>query len=581
MKPEFPDKRRIGLAMLIPVLPALALIALTIRLHTISYDDLLQGILDSLQRPDLASRLRNEYFTPSKFALGRTVVMLLTVFAVLVAGVFWFYRVAYTQWCVSAWQVIPRSMQSFRRLHSPFSGRWRWVWPGLFLLAGIRFVYYSMQFDLQYDEMWNANLFLRHHAWTSLFAYNNYPLHNVLLGLLTEFFGDGAFILRLPSVLFGLATMMSMVVLVHHFYPDRLVALAIAIVFACLPVSIFYMLYARGVMLELFFVTWISALLIDSMNREMSRRKAGLLCILNALATLSMLSHVVFIIGSGLALLVAAIVKRSGYTAIWNTVLYSLGSMALSALAFLPMMMGTGLSPLRRAATGGLGIDLYHCLHYIEDCSIFLTGFRYSLWICLIGYIIMLLTSLRRAPLAWHMALLACCLLLSVAAAVCGGSLPPERAFSFLFLLPLGLTGMVIAFVQQRFKQALPVMLAALVFALVLSIRGHTHPFLNWSKQLDHEVKQAAKELQRANIRSVYNDNRDFDYFIPGVDYYSHRKGKGITFSSSSRASTRYGAVPGIETQAVVVTPVDRYKYPGFTTTIYSYGDILVLGKTN
>lgn len=564
---------------MIPVLLVTGILALTLRIHTMSYGQLLHLVLDRLQRPDLEPRLRTTYFSPAKFAWLRNTMTVLSVVAIVLWIVLWIYRHTYVrlfyQFTRAVWDVLKR----FGHLFTVFSGRWGWIGIGLLVLTAMRSVYYAATFDLQYDEAWNANLFLRGPIWSSLVAYNNYPLHNILLGILVKLFGDGMPVLRAPSILFGLATMMSIMMLVYHLFRDKALAFSLGAVFACMPVSLFYMLYARGVMLELFFVTWITGVLLGSVQHQLTRRSIILLCILNAMATLSMLSHPVFICASGLALFLTAVNRNSVGSAFHTAFAYFAGSLLLSTLFLLPMMMGTGLLPVVEAAFGMQHISLLRLVRYIGDCSFFLTGFRYALWLCLLFSVVLIIVYRRSSQIAFQ-ALLNICLLLSITTLLCNGALPPERSLSFFLLIPLSLAGMLVSFLRQKTKQSTTGVVVAALLVLILSGRAHTHPFLNWSRQLDHEVRKAATCLEQAGVETLYNDNRDFDYFIPGIDYYMHHNGKQIEFNTSASTSTRRLSTPGKETQAVVVSPERRPAYPGFTVVLYSYGDVLILGKT-
>jgi hypothetical protein len=111
---------------------------------------------------------------------------------------------------------------------------------------------------------------------------------------------------------------------------------------------------------------------------------------------------------------------------------------------------------------------------------------------------------------------------------------------------------------------------------MIFSYRSHTHPFLNWSKQLDKQVRQTSQVMASYKIYEAYNDSRDFDYFIPGIEYY-YRQQKGmIKFLSSSSKSTRFTPAPPSGIACLILSKSSSTIDTAGYQLIHTVGDVMV-----
>jgi hypothetical protein len=116
----------------------------------------------------------------------------------------------------------------------------------------------------------------------------------------------------------------------------------------------------------------------------------------------------------------------------------------------------------------------------------------------------------------------------------------------------------------------------ALSCLMILSYASYTHPFLNWSRELDKQVMDVAMLLKQNRITRVYNDSREFDYFIPGIEFYFKQHHKSIEFSSSSISSTRYASTMDATIECVVLCKKSTAaSFPG-DSLLYESGDIMI-----
>ena len=407
----------------------------------------------------------------------------------------------------------------------------------ILLLA--RSVYYTITFDIQYDEAWNYNLFLDKQFYYSMVAYNNYPLHNLVTWFFVHVFGNSVFVLRLPVIVMGILTVLYSIFAIQFLVKKQWIAILSGAVFACLPVSVFYMMYARGVMFEIFFTLVVFSLMIYFIQTRFSLKRILLLAVFNVLGTYSMLSHPYFILAGFAAMLMYALFYSREL--IKYAFMYLIASFLFSFIQFIPMLLGSGMSPGISASIGLQAASLAAYIRHFEALSYFITGFSYTFYIVTIILFALIFYSYRTNMILFFIGSYSLLLLsLNFSIPFLLHSFLPERGMSFMVIIPLLLIIMLLNIIQQTEKYPKSLFLIALILMSISSYRAHTHHFLNWSKELDHKVQEVAQILYREKINSAYNDSRDFDYFIPGIEFYYKQHGSQFEFSSSSTTSTRY-----------------------------------------
>jgi hypothetical protein len=434
-------------------------------------------------------------------------------------------------------------------------------------------------FYIQYDEAWNYNLFLDKQLFYSIGAYNNYPLHNIVSWCLVHVLGSSVLVLRLTSILSGLCCTFVVALCVQHFVKNEKLALLAAALFCCLPVSLFYMLYARGVLLEMAVALLVSSLILHYSNLGFTLKRVLLVSVLNAFGTYSMLSHPYFIVSSFAALLLYSLLYEQKN---WLLVLaYGFFSLLFSVTLLIPMMLGTGLSPVIAVLTRHQAIQLNDIISYVERVSFFITGFSHSFYFLFVLSSSLLVYFFRKNNLLCLLSLFNCSLLLlPVFIPLLTNVYPPERAISFLVLVPLNSAVLFFYYLDKIRVVRFMVYPLALFSLWVFSYNTYTHPFLNWSRVLDKQVMDVAMLLKQNHITRVYNDSREFDYFIPGIEFYCKQHHKSIEFSSSSISSTRYASTIDATIQCVVLSKQSTAAYYQGDSLIYESGDIMIYKRT-
>ena len=563
------------LSIALPIGVVLFLAAVTVYFFSHSYASFIQAVLDSIQRPDLETVIRTHYFSLEKFSRMRWCLVISVVFSTAILLALYRYKKEYNHLIDRIIRSVSNYLNSIQRILLSFSKTGRIALALLLFILLCRSIYMATTFYIQYDEAWNYNLFLDKQLFYSIGAYNNYPLHNIVSWCLVHLLGSSVVVLRLTSILSGLFCTFVVALCVQHFVKNEMLALLAAALFCCLPVSLFYMLYARGVLLEMAVALLVSFLILHYSNIGFTLKRVLFVSVLNAFGTYSMLSHPYFIVGSFAALLLYSLLYEQKNCLL--VLVYGFFSLLFSGSMLIPMMLGTGLSPVIAVLSHHQAIQLNDIIRYVERVSFFITGFSTSFYFLLVFSIGLLVYFVRKNNLLCLLSLFNCSwLLLPVFIPLLTNVYPPERALSFLVLVPLNSAVLFFYYLDKMHLVRFMVYPLSLFSLWVFSYNTYTHPFLNWSRELDKQVMNVAMVLKQNHITRVYNDSREFDYFIPGIEFYFKQHHRPIEFSSSSISSTRYASTIDATIQCVVLGKQSTAAYSPGDSLIYESGDIMI-----
>ena len=563
------------LSIALPIGVVLFLAAVTVYFFSHSYASFIQAVLASIQRPDLETVIRTHYFSLEKFNRMRWCLLISVVFSTAILLALYRYKKEYNHLIDRIIRSVSNYLNSIQRILLSFSKTGRIALALLLFILLCRSIYMATTFYIQYDEAWNYNLFLDKQLFYSIGAYNNYPLHNIVSWCLVHLLGSSVVVLRLTSILSGLFCTFVVALCVQHFVKNEKLALLAAALFCCLPVSLFYMLYARGVLLEMAVALLVSFLILHYSNIGFTLKRVLFVSVLNAIGTYSMLSHPYFIVGSFAALLLYSLLYEQKNCLL--VLAYGFFSLMFSGSMLIPMMLGTGLSPVIAVLSHHQAIQLNDIIRYVERVSFFITGFSTSFYFLFLFSIGLLVYFFRKNNLLCLLSLFNCSwLLLPVFIPLLTNVYPPERALSFLVLVPLNSAVLFFYYLDKMHLVRFMVYPLSLFSLWVFSYNTYTHPFLNWSRELDKQVMDVAMVLKQNHITRVYNDSREFDYFIPGIEFYFKQHHRPIEFSSSSISSTRYASTIDATIQCVVLSKQSTAAYSPGDSLIYESGDIMI-----
>ena len=556
----------------LPGIFAVAFFSMALYLYLTPYTACLHSVVQKLHRPDLLTAMQTRYFTRSTYVQLRVLLGVAGSLALVLYALFFRRRIYMHQFVQQLLQTAYNLFHLANQSYHSFKSTSKVLFFVLLLFTFLRSLYYNHHYELQFDEAWNAVFYLKGSWYYSLLAYNNYPLHNLITWCFVHTLGMHAWVLRLPVIMMGVCCTGLIAILTQQITQRSEISLSAALLFACLPVSVFYMLYARGVLFELFFVLLIIGLFITKKQANYSFQHAIGFALLNLFGTLSMVSHPVFILGTSLALFVLAFNKHSNITFRFVGH-YSFFSLMFSGLALFPMLFITGKWPI---VSNMHSLKTLHALDgfsFLFSCSGFITGYPWLIPASACVSIVVLFVSMSsekiRLLASLNLGLVTAVYLITF---LFGLSLP-ERSMSFLFVVPLSSLLLLLIWLYQLTRSRWAVIFFTCLLSILFSYKAHVHPFLNWSKTLDQQVKSVAYTLQQQHVHHVYNASRDFDYFIPGIEFYYASAHDSILFSSSSAKSSRYkNSVDS--TDDVFVLPAQEY-----ATCLASFKPFITVGE--
>ncbi|MFC4232611.1 hypothetical protein ACFOW1_11950 [Parasediminibacterium paludis] len=535
-------------------------------LRAMSYETLISIALHEIQREDLRTTLISKYFPVSKFLVLQKLSFLITILSGVALILCIWYKA--------------HIMRVLTKISTKFHGHFKfWIEEltssskkssiillCLLCIIFVRSVLISDIFALQYDEVWNYNYFLSKNVLYSFVAYNNYPLHNIITSVLLKFLPINAFTIRLSVILFGQFTCVLVFIIVKKMFREDWLALCGVVIFSCLPVSVYYMLYARGVMVNMFFLVCIYYSVTRLVEKRLTFFQVLGISSLNALATYSILSHIYFIVFSSIAMVLYLVLHKK-YALLLQVFCYSFLSILLSGILISPFLLGTGI---------GFGLDAsiantsYLALHDLPfHCySEFYGGWWYTFYILfLLNIILLFVASAKKYQflIIINLVFMASIFLIKWLTHI----FPPERALTYLVLVPF--STIILLCNILRTKKIITISLAV-CFSVASFYQAYTGSFMNWSKVLDKRVKQLSDVLMKNNIESVYNYSPTFYYFVPGLVYYYSLNHKRFNYYTSIKESTRYKPISEVDKVDCIVVSGTTLPYPA----IFKEGEDIV-----
>lgn len=553
-----------------------ALLGLLLSIYFFSYNSILEYGIHELGRPDLEKTLRQDFFTERKFEGLRRIVPLFIV--ILSGGIFLWIRnrLKLKKSIASALNYLKIKWGSIFQEITYCTWQTKITLSLLLVVITIRSCYYALHYYAQYDECWNYNYFLSNSLLPSFFAYNNYPLHNVITYMFLQVVPDSTFGMRLPSVLFGLINALLVFVLVKRLFKLDWLALIGLALFAIIPMSVFYMMYARGVMLALFFSLILFYFFIVKGLKNWNRKDIFFASLCVGLGSFSMISFPLYVAGLFLIAFITAF-TRWDKTDLKKLTLFLFYTLLFCILLFIPMLLGSGMdlgfqSHYRQAT--------FHFNKYIEQLemiSYIQIGFYNASYVfILLNFLFLAISDTTVKKLTvFNLAMLA----LPFVVPLVNLTYLPARAYSFQLLSYLFSLIILLYWMHKKVNTSLAVILGS-VFVLIGSFISHQHTYLNWSSKQDEEAYHIANLLFENNITNYYNDSPAFTYYVPGISYYYKLHNQEIEYRTSLKKSTRYSDAL-IKSHAVVISSRDRgsANYKDYSERIYFNKSFMILKR--
>ncbi|MDQ6813369.1 MAG: hypothetical protein M3040_06525, partial [Bacteroidota bacterium] len=392
--------------------------------------------------------------------------------------------------------------------------------------------------QITYDEAWGYNYYINKPFYFPVILFNTYPLFNVVCHLFILLPFDTLLDLRLPPLLFGLFTLLTLFYILYKSTGFVLSAFALVLL-AASPLVYIYSSLSRGITLSLFLAVVVLHIVIHATTyKDFNRRYRFLYIVANVLGIISMPTFLLYTVGNTLFLMVS----NKNNTVVLRSIITSVVIVFVVALTFyLPVILNTGLSLI------------YHNNHYsfnivdtIDKVSSFVFGlsalFFVSKYIALpLLFIALILIFKRRLPAfeKTTVKLSMFIILFSILMRAATGNIFPERSLNYLILSFILICIALLSFLFNYYSKGVKL---AILLPLLL-VGGCA--FVYNQKQLllaveDEEAKTIATLFLGNEVKTVYIDNEEFWLRVPMVEYYYSKEHKQIIFGTSEKNSTRY-----------------------------------------
>jgi len=309
-----------------------------------------------------------------------------------------------------------------------------------------------------------------------------------------------------------------------------------------MPVTTFYMLYARGVMFELFFAVISIFSLLYLFKSNAAKKYLLLYVIVNIAGIYAMPSHLYFLL---LQVLVAVIyMARSKIQLLRPFLLCNMLVLLIAFICYLPVIAGSGISFILHPAINPALVNetTADLLFYNKGISTFFTGYPYGLFLVLAITIILLIVFKRatRHTIAFIFFALLLYVLPSGIYFVQHNTVT-ERAIAFTgLILPICFCVIVFAF-KNNFTPLSQGVFISLLFitGCIISAR---HRFLLWSAEKDKKAITISSILMQRRVETCYDNSpgSGFAYYYPSLEYYYSLKGLYFNLTTSAVNSQRY-----------------------------------------
>lgn len=537
-----PSKRATIIYTSIVLLAGLCVEILLAGVLVLNRDGLIQQIVTLTRRPYLLTILQQNIITPQKFQLIRLACWGMLVIVPVIVFILFFYRkkiIAFIQFTVYCFTSSLKAIANTYKNNSRQANMAFWF---LLLVITVKAVYYIIHFELMYDEMWSYNYFTSRPFYLTFLSYNNYPLYELSTQLFKWLPFSMKINLRLSCLLAGLSSCVVLYACVKNYTGHAFTALAGMALFACMPVTTFYMLYGRGVIFELFFAIVSIFCLLYLIKENSSKKYFILFVVANVAGMYSMPTHIYFLLlQAAIAFVYILLYKRP---LLRPFILSNVLVVLISIICYLPVIAGSGISfVFNPAPVPGIVNDTTADLaFYNNNINIFFTGGAYGLFILLAATILaaVIFKRLNRAYIFLIAAAVIFCCLPTVIYLVQHYAVP-ERSLAFIGLvIPLCFCLIFYAFKDSFTTYALGTSLATLF--IIGCIVSYQHYFINWSKDKDKKAITIANLLMQHHVTTCYDnaDSSEFFYYYPALEFYYGQQHQSISINMAAVRSLRY-----------------------------------------
>jgi hypothetical protein len=504
-----------------------------------SYDLLVQKITQTLNRPDLTILINNKIFPIEKYRVVYRFHWLLYILVIAITALVLYQRKKIKRKVGIVVNYIFHAAASVLRFYTSFSRtRLLWLVIGCLVYLSVS-LYLAAIKPIIYDEAWGYQYYLKMPFYFSFLLFNTYPLNNFISHFFTYLPFSELINIRLPSILFGLFTILLFFYTVCKRVGFHWSVLAVVLLISS-PVFSTYSYLARGVSLALLFTVIAFHFLLLLIENGFEARNRWLFVLANILGTLAMPTFILFTAASA-AILVA---NRWSRKMSVKKPLIDAGLIGMVSVVFyFPMLLSSGSATVFHNNRYQVNFaDIYReTLTFFSGMSDLFFGNNYLLFISLfIGFIhILSRIQIGRYYFATITSLVV--VLLVILLRLLLGNILPERSLAFLIIPTVLLVILCLRWITDNAGKLAKLGIGFFVLLYGAFVYYQTqHQFL--AGEEDRQAKVISEILLRNDITNIYLQEADFWTRLPMIEFYYSEKQAKINVHTSLSSSARYKA---------------------------------------
>jgi len=529
-----------------------------------SYESIIRLIIAVSKKPYLETLLRTQVFTVSKFILVRYICMAMLLAIPVCTMLLLRYQQNIMHFSRFVFSSVREVYKKVKQVFLQNSKAQNTTIVLLLALIAARSLYYIIEYDLQYDEMWGYNYFTAQPLYYSLVVCSNYPLYEISTGIFKYLPFDMRINIRLPVLIAGLMSCLVVFACLKAYFKNYLAALGGMVVFACMPITTFYMLYARGVMFALFLaIVSIFSLLFWLRNLQQTAYLV-VYAIASAAGVYSMPTNVYLCALLFILILFVCLVKRKDYVVPFLIATAAAGLLGL--MLYAPILAGSGVSFLYNAAvdTASARPTLRDLFTYHLSVADFFTGYTGVLLFLIIAVFILLLIRKQLKVYRFIFSLCCCLYLLPMVIYFFQNVQLPLRSLAFVgLIIPLLYSIIIVLSKWVPHSVLVSFIIITGIGAMYIS---HEHDYLNWSRKLDTQAKQLADLLMQHQVTTCYANGTGTDLFYdyPAIEYYYKTGNQPFILTVAEKNSLRYKPFAIADNYDCVINHIGDNTIPGY-----------------
>lgn len=503
-----------------------------------SYSSLVDFITQTLKRPDLKRLIIKSLFTYEKYRIVYNVHRIFYPLIIAISLVLYYKSRLIYRNLMDGMLYIKLSFSHVVRFFKVLKQKEKLLLSLGCCLYVVLVLYNNHLKEISYDEAWGYNYYVNKPFYIPLILFNTYPLYNIVAHIFTFLPFDTLINIRLPSLLFGILTLLALFYTLYNYAGFFLAGLCLMVLTAS-PLFYIYSSLSRGITLSLFLSVIVLHITFRLLNNHGDKDRYKFLYIFfNILGIASMPTFIVYTAATSLFLVYSSYQKK----AFIKTVLTGTSIIFLiSFIFYLPVILSSGATLI------------YHNNHYAfnvvdsgEKLISFLFGLSQLFFVSKYIVILLLFISLvlllfkRLTQIKKTLVFLSLFIIgFTLFARLATGNIFPERSLNFLILCFIILLLWITEILLKQLPYSLKVTLVISLFVLCAFSYLHNQKELFMPAE-DKDAKIIGEVMIKNEVKTAYINEEEFWFRVPMIQYYYSKKHKEISFATSETTSTRY-----------------------------------------